>query len=354
MEKILFLDFSFFRGHHNLNVKFLEIFCKRYEVQVISKKGYYSALDKLKLRNVNFIEPNLFFIDNKHGPLIGRFKIAIIMLITTLKLRKGKEKTFIVGYEHITFGLLGRFFWNNNTYLLHHQNIDELKNKIKYKVFNIYKNKVNHVVLDQFITKYLQETIEIDKEKIFYINHPISHGYKTVVEYQDVEFNKIIIVGLSGSNDEKKIENLIKESKSGRFNISNNFKLVLKSKKFYFKSENLIVFNEYLAEEAYDNYIKNAFGFLLLFSNDFNHRMSGTLIDALKNKRIVFGADIPCVRVFNERYPKICHIISDFNDIEKIANSKWYDNTLDCEFEKFLESHSDNIVIKQFDRIFGE
>lgn len=352
--KLLFLDFCFFRGHHNLNIKLLEILSKKYEVEVISKSGYYSESDKFKLMNVAFNEYNFSFLNIKSGPLINRLKIAIIMIITALKIRKRRGKLFVVGFENITYGILGILFRNNNTYLIHHQNTDELTNKLKYKIFSSYKNKVNHVGLDQFIAEYLVENIRINSEKVFYINHPIAHTNEKVIEYQNIQCDKKIFVGLSGSNDESIIENLIKDSKSGRLKMDKNVKIIVKSKKFNYESESLTVFNKYLSNEEYDDYIKNAFGFLLLFPKDFQHRMSGTLIDSLKSKRIVIGTDIPCVKAFNSRYPKICYTISDFNDMDKISTDKLYNNPLNSEFEKFKENHSDSMILKQFERMFGD
>jgi hypothetical protein len=352
--KILFLDFCYFRGHKKLNIQLLEILDRHYEVEVIAKKKYYSEEVKKSLSNTIFKEFEVYE-EPLNSPLFARIRIFHTMLKNFFMIRNiNYDKIVIAGFENITLFLLGSlFFTRTETFIIHHQNTDELNNSVKLNLFKKNMNKIKHIVLEEFIRNFLTSEVGVKKSNAFYISHPLSN-YDTTLEKIKSNSNKKLLVGLSNSNDEELIKELISSEKYKNMLRDKEINIVLKSKKYEFKSENIRVFNKFLERDEYDNYIRNADYFLMLFPATFKYRMSGTLIDSLSNGTKVIGTSIPCIKAFSERYPSICKAASSFDEILTIASETEITDKVSSEFKQFKQEHSFNSILNQFKEILGE
>ncbi len=355
--KILFLDFCSFRGHKNLNRKLLKILDKIYDITVICQKNYYSEEDKKKLGKVIFkdipLNRKTLFSMN---PFFVRLNIFINMIINLFVMRKVEyNKIIIAGYENITFSMLGFLFYSKKeTYIIHHQNVDELESSFKSFLFKKTMNKVKHIVLDEFISKYLINEIGVEADKVFFISHPLTnesankHSNNTNID------NKKVLVGISNSNDEEIIKNIMYDITNKKITINPDTEIILKSKSLKYTHENLIIINTYLEKDKYDFYINNAYAILILFPSTFKYRMSGTLIDAILNKKVVIGTNIPCINAFNERYPSVCKIANNLDEILNIVNSELYTGDTIKDFDTFKHNHSNENILCQLRKIIGD
>lgn len=344
--KILYLDFLYPEGHIRQNTEYINCLAKFSEVCVLCEKGRY---DNAVLQ-AEIIQSDCFNI--KEGRLLSRISTLKVMLYSAMIARKKKpDYIFVSSYETITFAI-GRLFFSkrDKLFLLQHFNIDELENGIKRCFFNNYMRTVDHIVFEKFISDYLIEVFNLDEKRIHVLPYQLNENSS--------EKNKkktYSCVGLSNSNDEKIISAIVDIENRQEILKGTRSKVILKSKSIEFDNGFLKVINGYLDNEQYDEYINNSQCIYMPFPSSFRYRMSGTLVDALSNNKIVLGSNIPLIVYYAAQYPKVCKIVSGaedlFENILKINMLAKKEQISD--FERFKTAHSENKIMEALDSIFS-
>ncbi len=345
--KILYLDFLCPKGHLNLDINQINRLSNIGDIYVVSQKGRYKQLPS----NVKNIEKKS--IEIKPGRIKNRISSLKIMLISAIESRKINHDYIIVSsFETMVFAI-GRYLFKrkDKIILFHHFNTDELSIKTKAFFFRTYMNKVRHVVFSEFIKDHLVKEFGIEPSIIFVLPH---HMNKILITNNNKK--EYLCVGLSNSNDEKLIENIIHKEEKNELFKHMKIKVVLKSKEFEFDNGYLKVVNGYLEKEVYDNFIDKAQSMYMPFPANFQFRMSGTLIDALTNCKIVYGSDIPVMRHYSKNYPNICKIVNnedDFIEILLLNENKTNYIKQEEEFKKFKIEHSEERIELIFKEILS-
>ncbi len=345
--KVLYLDFLCPRGHLNLDINQIRRLSNFSEVLVVSQKGRYKNLPK---NVVNIEKEN---IEIRDGKIRNRLYALKNMIISAFESKKNDCNVILVSsFETIIFAI-GRFFLKKEAkiFIVHHNNTDELSNKVKAFFFRTYMNKVKHIVFSDFIKDYLVNTFTISSEDIFVIPH---HMNILNLELNDSLNDEKIYkcVGLSNSNDEKIISEIIKREKNDKILKKMKIKIILKSKKFDFDDGYLKVVRGFLTKDVYDDYIKNSESNYLPFPNSFKYRMSGTLIEALANNQIVYGSDIPVMRYYSKRYKNICKVIKSADDFFQALTIEKCIADCSFDFDKFKNDHSEKKIEDAFEKAF--
>ncbi|NLJ89014.1 MAG: hypothetical protein GX327_09650 [Epulopiscium sp.] len=273
------------------------------------------------------------------------------MLVSAFESKKIDYDFIVVSsFETIMF-VIGRYFFkkDDKIILFHHFNTDELNNKIKAWFFRRYMNKVTHIVFAEFIKDYLINNFDINPKKIFVMPH-----HMNIIDENTTMKKEFDCVGLSNSNDEEIISEILQKEKQEKVFKKMGCKVVLKSKIHEFDDGYLKIVKGYLEKEVFDNYINNTQSIYMPFPSSFQYRMSGTLIDALSNGKIVYGSDIPVMRYYSKRHPNICKVVDNADSfINKLLNKK--DNISDYtkDFERFKQEHSEEKIEGVFRKIFN-
>lgn len=335
--KILFLDFLYPNGHTRLNTLLIEYLSSFSNVIVPIPDGHY---EKVALK-AEVIEDDVFKIEA--GKVRSRLSTLRIMWQSAALVRKKKpDYIFISSYDTLTFAI-GRLFFprNQKIFLLHHNNIDQLSNRIKRWAFSSYLNKVKHLVFEDFIKSYLMDKYNLNGDSIQILPHPL---YINSVRNDDKPIYDC--VGLSNSNNETIISQIIELEKKEAVFSKGNRKVILKSKTQEFDNGNLKIVRGYLNSDLYDHYINNSRSIYIPFPLSYKNRMSGTLVDALSNEKIVFGSDIPLIKSYSLKYPEICKVVYGTEDIVyQILNiGPIAHNTQLQDFENFKDAHSEERI----------
>jgi hypothetical protein len=325
--KILFLDLFQTSYHDNLNKNFIKCLNEEHKVSLLCRKSLYTydsigynswrfpvILNNSRLKSLYFIF-RYFMIKNKDFDII-----------------------FIPTFETITFVLFS-FFCNKKIYIVHHLNIDELKSPTKRAIFNLYKNKINHLVFDNSFKTILQEKYNV-KSMINQIVHPgTKFSLKTLNKASN---HKKLCVALSQSNDDEIILKLIDYNERNNFLIKNNIELIIRSNVLTYNKNNFIVYNSNLPDSEYNELISNSYLTVLLHPKNFKYRFSGVLLDSLFNKKVVVSNDFHMARLFNKKYPNVCKVAKTseefFTTIQSFNNS----NNIEEEFKVINEEFSFN------------
>jgi hypothetical protein len=343
--KVLIMDFLYPEGHRGFNESIIKYFSEFSKVSVLSQKKYYREFeDEL---SIDIAEQNDFEV--KNGRFLSRLcSMNIMKKSACFCENKEWDYLWVLSFDTITFALGIFFFRNlNNIFLMHHNNVDELTNCIKLKFFRSYMNKVNHIVLEEFIRDYLVNEIGVDDDRVYVLPHPLNKN-------KNIGKEKYLCVGLSNSNDEKLIEEIIIKERETNYFLKLKKKVILKSKVDEYDNGYLKVIKGYIEKEKYDDYVSNCHYIFMPFSNSYCYRMSGTLMDSLSNNKIVLGSDIPLVRYYAAKFPSICKIVRNIDELYAVLNSLDLNSKVREEFLSFLKIHSKENIVKSLKLILEE
>ncbi len=247
---------------------------------------------------------------------------------------------------------VGRLFFQKKSkiFLLHHFNIDELNNNIKCYCFKSYMHKVNHIVFEDFIKDYIINIFELDESKIHILPHQLN---KNIAKTNNKKYN---CVGLSNSNDEKIISQIVNIEKQEQILKKSECKVILKSKVINYDNGFLKIINSYLDDNKYNEYINNSKSIYMPFSENFLYRMSGTLVDALSNNISVFGSNIILMNRYFEKYPQVCKVIDNADDFFKnvININESIESVEIKDFKQFKINHSKERIKQSLEKMFCE
>jgi hypothetical protein len=337
-------DFISPKNHQRFYLKLAEILSNIANVIICAEKGYYE-----KWTDNNDIKLVEFNLSKSNNNAISR-KIRSLKLMLKLRnnINSNKDRVKIVlTFDTITFGI-GRLFINgNNVFIMHHKNLDELLVFYKRIIFKTYMNKVNHIVFEEMFKTYLVEELRVEYNKVFVIPLP-------VFDYSPVNSAKFIYdcVGLSNSNDESFIAEIINLEKESGFLKRNGLSILLRSKSHMFEDDNLKVINGYLSGDDYDEIIRSSKQIFLPLPKEFRYRVSGAVFDAFSShKKVISSKTILAVNYF-ERYPNIFSLVTNANDLFRILLSEKDKKYNASDFSDFVLEHNDDYIMKKYKSAF--
>lgn len=335
-------------GHKRLDqsiIKFLSTFAN---IIVVSPRNWF---DTEKLPDVKFIEykSEKSTINNKRiQSYLSHFNI--LKCASEVDNQYKFDYIFFASYHTAIMVLaLWKLKQLDRVFILHHNNIDNLdKSKKQQMMFKLYSNKLNHLVFENFIGTHLLEKYKIDKDRIFVLPHALN-------EVEGLSEKLYDCVGISNSNSEEWIKEIIEKEKNEDILKSSGKHVVLRSKEMEFDNGFLKVIKGYLTDRDYYNCIRGAQVVFLPFPNSFRYRMSGSIIDAFSNNTIVIGSKIPIFESYEIEYPNICHTVDTSECLIEyiISGAKITDVQLK-EFNEFKSKHSDKVIEEKLRTIFED
>lgn len=329
--RVLLSDFIIVEAHKPMIIDYIDIFSKISELSIISVNGYYENERK------RFEELGIKILDIKCKKKIGKINQRIfsyqLMKLTGKIIESGcYDINICLGYETISFAFGRRFIKQIPISIFHHKNIDELTSIYKRILFNIYKNKVFHFVYEQFFGEHLSQDLNVKKQRIFTIPHPV----KRIDTNKD---EKIVFdcVGLCNSNSEIFIKQCLDNEK---LFAEKNYTIVLRSKEKAIKVNNISIIKGFMEYEKYCKYLDRAKTVLIPLPDNYIYRLSGSIYDALARKKIVLTNSRFYVEAYGKRYPGLCYYVESIKDL-----LSFLDNLNDAKdksniFEDFINEHS--------------
>ena len=170
---------------------------------------------------------------------------------------------------------------------------------------------------------------------------------------KDIEIRDV--VGISNSNSNNEIKQLIElEEKTGFF-TKNRIKTILRSETLEYKSQYLTVFSGHMGLPYCDYlaYYINAKVVILPFSTSHGIRSTGTIMDAFSQNIPVLGSPFATMRQYQKKFPSICKTYSNIEEFQELLLEMLRDDSNhDKEFRKFQEEHSDAFILNCFKETF--
>lgn len=303
MKKILVFDFLFVKEHKLMNLRFVEAFSKFCDVTLLSGNGYYNDCRE-ELFGYG-VKVQSFTYCRGEGKLDSRFNCFDLAKAAVSSFPNNKfDVVFCLAFETVAMpvGTLRKLLSKSGRiYLLHHRNIDELNHPIKRLAFSFYKNRVCHVVFEDYFAKRLCE-LGVERNRVFVVPHPV---VPSIEPLQSLEYD---CIGLCNSNDECFIDSVICEMEKCP---SLNLNIVLRTKKERPKSNGIIHFVQgFISDDDYRLYfLKTRYVFVPL-PKTYKYRLSGSIYDALAKGKMVITTSYSHYSELDSHYPGLCFYAS--------------------------------------------
>jgi hypothetical protein len=350
LENIIIFDVFFFTEHKPLNNKLIYLLTLKANIILLTKDNYYDDLNSENIKKVR----TKFFIPYKKRErwYIRETKLLLNSLAGWIAIYPHKaKKVFFLTFDTINFCVSRIFFLKKTIYLYHHGNPDGLRYNRYKRFFDFYKNAVNHIVNMDYIQSYLIYNIGVKSKRVFVLTFPIPEMPSNV---NSVIEKRKLYIGLSNSNDEKIIDNIIEYENKLQLLKRHNIRLVLRSQERQYNNNDVVeVLNKYVLNKDYEHYYIIANGVIIIYQQDYGYRVSGVLLDGLTAGKRVFGRNIPIVSYYAKKYPSNCIV---FHTIEELFQKliAYKDIAIDVgEYKSFLADHSSQRVLDDLIRIFA-
>lgn len=333
MERLLLAEFLPQAGHSNLFN----------HTELLLKSNFEILSLKSKFQNSEYDPTQIYYYKEKYKSyILTRIDYTFYSIRTIRKVLKTARaekinKIICITYDEIALFLYASFIPKTfDIYIMHHNNLDKFEKSFVAKhLFLLFKHRFKHIVQCGFMAKYLQNNYAINNVLVW--PHPLNPVQKKAV--CDID-----CVGISNSNDEGTIESILLLEKETQVFRNKNIKVLLRSKVYAYDDGYLKIINGRLSNDEYNDYINRAKFILIPFSNGYKMRMSGTLVDALTNKKTVIATNIPLIMESSKKYPDVVKVfnISTFADTISVLNNN---ETINKQFEDFADFHSDRNLV---------
>lgn len=354
-----------FAGHKHFDSVWVHLLQELADVTLLwPEEEWYSDIDSAILNEVCNINQGIskrkfiqWRIWNKepfiHLAINDRME-AVVQIKKVLELDEKNHYDYIIisTLDWLSFAPYFNRFSNPDRIFVISHSVEIYSERHVWPVFKRIKNHVNHIVMEKDGVEYLHRKYEIQEYRIHYIPHMLNKIDKDAAN-KDIEIRDV--VGISNSNSNNEIKQLIElEEKTGFF-TKNRIKTILRSETLEYKSQYLTVFSGYMGLPYCDYlaYYINAKVVILPFSTSHGIRSTGTIMDAFSQNIPVLGSPFATMRQYQKKFPSICKTYSNIEEFQELLLEMLRDDSNhDKEFRKFQEEHSDAFILNCFKETF--
>lgn len=346
--KLLILDFWFGKTHQRTNKRTLQILSGISSLLVTNYKGYYENGD---------VDGNIEYIEVKcHNANTSKLRQRLRSMYNiyeswkAVKNRTDYDAILVTGYEVISVAFMFLLFKTDKPiFLQYHQHVDEVSNRVKRFFFNFYKEKAYHVFLEESFASFFKEITHVKANRIYVVHHFIMDKINENTNEGD------LVLGISSSNDESVIERLIREERDNCLLKNNGIYMQLRSREHIFDDGYLKVDNNYLSAKEYKELYDTA-GIILVIpkKEEFHHRVSGLIYDALSSGKKVIGINIEIMRIMNHYAPTMFYILDEGQSIVDLVNTVMKKRISDNDLQKIRRRHSDERIRVEYRKMFDQ
>ncbi len=336
--KILFFDSLFPRGHISVNSRYISLLQNNNEIVICARPGWFDCNKGLKHIDLNWYYPS----EEKSNSFYYRWRIfnnclKIVKVIEEIE----PDIVYIASYDIISFFYAVPFLfrYRNKIVLQEHNNVDQLENMIKNKFYSFYKNYFHHFVFEEYIKEKLIQ-FNVHEQLIHVVPHPLPNVFNIN------EHEKKLIVGLSNSNDDNIIKNLLKKCQNSSWIKELKYKIVVKAKSINYEDNNLKIFNGWITKDEYVNYCHQSSYYLIPFPKSYSYRVSAVFLEAVSNGKFILSSQFALAEYYSKRYPGLCQVFADVDEIPDLISRNNKEQYLRAR-KLFISDHSDQTITEK-------
>lgn len=220
-----------------------------------------------------------------------------------------------------------------------------ITSKVKKWFFMHINPEYRFIYFEEYIGRYLSESMKM-QNPIYLVRHPLPA--------LDMKFasQRNLIFAPSNSNDEQFVDYLIENEAC----ISENLKIMIRSKTREYQSEKLTVYRHRLSDEEYYRIMTASRAVLIHYGKEYNYRTSAVWFESLVARKLCYMYCGNTMREYAERYPDIIKPFYSNHSFFQVI-SKWESDTGFCTYELFdsaLKEYSDQEILKQAEKVICE
>lgn len=296
--KVLYIDPFSSSSHANFNRMHIEAIRKvAKDMHFVFKENYWKEVG-VQVTEVCYAIPSSYFGKNKGG-LINRFYMCLVLW----KIRQNVplnqyDKIIFAAYEEISLYFA---FFAVPLYLINHNNISTLNNRVKRFFFKRISKRNTHIVLEPYIKDYLKS---IGVKKVEVVRHGLISPYpNNSLRVNNPLLHKQFLFSPSmQSVDVEFMEKLVRDKSFIKYLEEHDLFLVLRSKILHSPSSNIQILSHYMSKEEYMAYFSGATAILLVYPKSFRYRVSGVLLEAISCGKNTLMSDIEIFRQYESLF----------------------------------------------------
>ena len=293
MKRILYIDPFSTYGHKNFNEIYLRnLACLEVELTCVFRDGYFEELHFEKKKTRLYKIPKKYYKGNRSS-FFNRIEMIKILRHVKRELNfKDFDKIILAAYDNIA---LYFSFIREEIFLVNHNNLAGLDNKIKLFFFKQISKRNIHLVFEDYMREYLNS---IGIAKVISVSHGLPNEFKAIgdlpptslTDLKIEQYSNLIFVPSSSSSDVFFIDKLINDSSFQNYLKENNILLVLRGDYTGSWSFN---FNSWKSFEIQNRYLLIKSSIIIIkYPASFKYRTSAVFLDCVANNKIVLISEI--------------------------------------------------------------
>ena len=295
MKRILYIDPFSTYGHKNFNeIKIRNLACLEVELTCVFRDGYFEELHFEKKKTRLYKIPKKYYKGNRSS-FFNRIEMIKILRHVKRELNfKDFDKIILAAYDNIA---LYFSFIREEIFLVNHNNLAGLDNKIKLFFFKQISKRNIHLVFEDYMREYLNS---IGIAKVISVSHGLPNEFKAIgdlpptslTDLKIEQYSNLIFVPSSSSSDVFFIDKLINDSSFQNYLKENNILLVLRGDYEVTQNKNIQIINKYLSKIDYRYLLIKSSIIIIKYPASFKYRTSAVFLDCVANNKIVLISEI--------------------------------------------------------------
>jgi hypothetical protein len=336
---ILYIDSDSSPGHLPFNWGYISKLAEipGVELNVIARRNYFN---NHQISYFNLIKeiPDRLYLRKGKGRLLSRIFILLRYLYIKIVVDfKKYDRVFLSSYDEITLYFA---FFKHPLWLINHNNITGLDNKIKRFFFKRLAEKHIYIVFENYMA---ERFYSIGIKNVYVIKHGLPEPftpepYKILASVSDrfasEKINKIIFCPSLGS-DKKFINQIIKNEQFACFIERNKILFIVRGNiEATFNSSNILILNSYLTSIQYKALFLYSFAIVVAYPNTFRYRVSNVLNECISNNKLCFMSNIPALKIYSE-FMVYKYYFSDIDELIRLMMDAMDRNITDATHKYF-------------------
>ena len=223
-------------------------------------------------------------------------------------------------------------------------------------MYKSFANKIHHLVYESFFKDYLISQIGVKEQTVHVVPHFQYKEEKHLVQNKP-SYKIFDCIAISWSNDENLIRELVTFEEEHHLLEQNNISLKIKCKGYSYSSNSITIDGEFIPQNEYDELYTNCKLVLVPFPLSYEYRMSGCIVDAFSNHKMVVSTGLELSKFYANKYGPIINICRNAKDIiytivDIVVNHKY---ALDSSFfVRFENDHGLNEIKQKLNEMIRE
>lgn len=277
-----------------------------HRLHLVGRKGQFLDFNSYKEVQITDI-PDRFYIKRPVHSLSAR--VQGLLSLWWIKSHIGFGNYDLIIF--LSYDILSFFTFRTSVpvYLINHNNVDQLDNRIKLYLTKTLKPNYSHIALNEYMENKMKELLP--KKNILFVPHgflkPADRMSRPSFLKDDGGF---VFCPVNRNYDAKLVSELINSPVVNNYIRDNRMTIFFKSQLIKEEKENILPIGM-LTDEEYDYMLTNAMAVLLPYGEDFKYRCSGILFECVARNTPILATEREALKVYMNKIG--IHFFSDAN-----------------------------------------